>query len=275
MVCLLRARPSFPVLAALAALVVLAGACGSDDSQSTEAFCAQLEEQGANEDLDLGNPEDLAAFDELTDEAPEEVRGALEQFRDVAEDLENLDEDDPDAFGDAFGAVFALLGDPEFLGAVQDMAIFMADECGLDVEGIDEIRALDPEDPGSLFEGFTGAESETGAGGPDDTIGGSEADDEPSASSQLGDYIDTNHADAVWAEAVVGTAIGSFGDSADITVSLDTERVDLSEDDAVDACEAVADWAADAYDGDVTVTIADFANDQLAGSTDGAPCSDG
>lgn len=279
----LRAHRWFPVLVALVALVLLAGACGSDgDSESTEAFCAQLEEQGANEDLDLGDPEDLAAFEQLTEEAPEEVQGALEQFQDVAADLEGIDEDDPEAFGDAFGTIFALFADPEFLTALQDMAVFMADECGLEVEGIDEIRDLDPEDPSALFEGFSagsdgGDDSANVDAGTDGTTdsSGSDSDDEPSASSQLGDYIDTNHADAVWAEAVVGKAIGSFGDSADITLSLDTERVDVSEDDAVDACEAVADWAADTYDGDVTVTIADFENNQLAGSSDGASCSAG
>jgi hypothetical protein len=266
------------LLTAVVVAVLLAGACGSDDgTESAEAFCAELEEQGANEDLDLGNPEDLAAFDELTDEAPDEVKGALEQFRDVAQELEGIDEEDPDAFGDAFGAVFALFADPEFLGAVQDLGIFMADECGLEVEGIDELRELDPEDPGSLFEGFSGGdgfpEGGTADGGPDDTSDGSGTDDEPSRSSQLSDFIDENHATTAWAQAVVGKAIGSFGESADITISLDTERVELSDDDAVEACEAVADWASGTYDGEVTIAITGFSGDELAGSTDGSPCS--
>lgn len=275
MVSVLRAHRSFPLLVALVALALVAGACGSDDSESTEAFCAQLEEQGANEDLDLSNPDDLAAFEELTDEAPEEVKVAMEQFQSVVADLEGIDEDDPEAFGDAFGTIFALFADPEFLTALQDMAVFMADECGLEVEGIDEIRELDPEDPSALFEEFSDGGGDSGTLDGTTDSSGSGSDDEPSASSQLGDYIDTNHADAVWAEAVAGKAIGSFGDSADITLSLDAGRVDLSEGDAVDACEAVADWAADTYDGDVTVTIADFDDNQLAASSDGASCSAG
>lgn len=284
MASLIRSDRRLPVLAVIIVLALVAAGCGSDDdSESTEAFCAQLEEQGANEDLDLSNPDDLAVFEELTDEAPEEVKGAMEQFQSVIADLEGIDEDDPEAFGDAFGTIFALFADPEFLTALQDMAVFMADECGLEVDGIDEIRELDPDDPSALFEGFSAGSDDgtiTGGtidGGTDGTTdgSGSDSDDEPSASSQLGDFIDTNHADTVWAEAVVGKAIGSFGDSADITLSLDTERVDVSEDDAVDACEAVVDWAGDTYDGDVTVTIADFDNNDLAASSDGASCSAG
>lgn len=73
---------------------------------------------------------------------------------------------------------------------------------------------------------------------------------------------------------MTGTSIGSFGDSADITLSLDTQRVDISDDDAVEACEAVADWASGIYDGDVTIAITGSSG-ELAGSTDGALCSAG
>lgn len=259
-------------------LALVAAACGDDgDQASTEQFCAELEAQEANQDLDLDNPEDLAAFEELIDEAPDEVRPALEEFRDLAQEFEDLEESDPD---EAFGALFAVFANPDFLRALQDLSIFMADECGLEVEGIDEIRELDPDDPASLFEGFeTGPEEPAdgadgsdpdGSADPADPDGGD--DDEPSATDQLSSYIDENHADEGWADLVVSRAIGSFGESADITVSLDTQSGPVSEADAVAACEAVADWALSTYSGDVSVTITGFNGDELVGADGDADC---
>lgn len=272
-------RPARPIvlLGVVLVLALLTAACGDDggDQASAEDFCAELEAQEANQDLDLDNPEDLAAFEELIDEAPDEVRPALEEFRDLAGEFEDLEESDPE---EAFGALFALFADADFLRALQDLSIFMADECGLEVEGIDEIRELDPDDPASLFEGFEAGPEEPadGADGADpadpDGSGADGGDDEPTGTDQLSAYIEENHADEAWTDLVVSRAIGSFGDSADITVSLDTQSGPVSDADAVAACQAVADWATGTYSGDVTVTITGSGGDELAGTDGDADC---
>jgi hypothetical protein len=270
-----RHTASRTLVALVAAVALIGASCGDDGGGgSTEAFCAALEDQEANQELDLDDPEGLAEFNALVDQAPEEVRGAMEEFGQVAQELENLDDNDPEAFG----AVFALFGDPDFLRALQELSVFMADECGLEVDGIDEIREMDPDDPGALFGGFAESDGSDGddaggSAGGDDPESSTSGDDEPSDTDELGTFIDENHGDTAWADLVVSKAIGTFGDSADVTVSLDVEGAALGEGDALEACEAVGEWAAGFYGGDVTVTITDVGGDELATAADGGPCT--
>ena len=136
---------------------LLVVACGDDSGGgSTEAFCKLAEEQDAGDSLDLDNPDDLDAINELVAQSPSEVRGSMEDLRDLAVEFSGLDENDPEAFS----AAFALFGDPKFLGAVKEISIFFADECGLEVDGIDEIRNLDPDDPDALLGDLGGDSSE-------------------------------------------------------------------------------------------------------------------
>jgi hypothetical protein len=278
----LRSTSVVRLLAVALSFAVIAAACGDDGGESsTQAFCDALEEQDANENLDLDNPEDLAAFNELIDQAPDEVRGAMEELRDLTEDMEALAEEGEGGEADfeaGLEAMFSIFANPDFLKAIQDVSVFMADECGLEVEGIDEIRELDPDDPASLFGGTGGtATLEDGGGdsstGDDEPFSSGSDDDEPSPSEELGLYLDENYADAAWADLVIGKAIGTFGDSADITLSLNTEDEPIGDGDAVEACEAVVEWTEGRYDGDVTVTVTEFQGRELATAADGGSCA--
>lgn len=263
---------------------MLAAACGDDSGGggvSTEAFCAELERIDANADIDIEDPEALAEFTALAERAPEEVRGAMQEFAEIANRLEGLDDDDPEAFG----AAFALFGDPDFLQALKTVSLFMADDCGLEVDGIDEIRELDPDDPSSLFgdfgtEGGGGADDDLGLGldgsgddgAPGDDFGGGGGfDDGPSPSEQLGDFLDANYSETSWADDIVSKGIGTSGDNVSVTVSFASSGV--SESDALAACDAVVEWAGGHYDSNSNVDIIISDGDgEVALAEDGVTC---
>jgi hypothetical protein len=118
-------------------LLVIA-ACGDDDSAaggggggaaslSEEAFCAQLAEM-EDDDVEFDG-EVVAQLAALARQAPTaELRGALETFAEIAEQLEGLDDDDPEAIGIAFGVMF----DPEVMGAIETIERFLSETCGID-----------------------------------------------------------------------------------------------------------------------------------------------
>jgi hypothetical protein len=135
------------VAATVAAFALLAVSCGDDSGGSTEAFCDLAIEMDAGDSLDVDTPEGVEQVEQLIEIAPSSVKEPLAELQDLASQFSDIDENDPEAFT----AAFELVANPEFLGAVKDVSIFFADECGIEVDGIDEIRELDPNDPDALL----------------------------------------------------------------------------------------------------------------------------
>lgn len=127
-------------LACVGALLVVG--CGDDGGGgSTEAFCARVAEVDASDDsISLDDPAGLAEFEALVADAPDQIRPQLEMIGSLVGDLDELDENDPEAFAQAFGLLF----DPEFIGAIKDFGVFARDECGVEIEGLDELESFDP-----------------------------------------------------------------------------------------------------------------------------------
>ncbi|MEX2628284.1 MAG: hypothetical protein WD225_15465 [Ilumatobacteraceae bacterium] len=112
---------------------LLTAACGGDDDAlSDDEFCERMEqveeefEEDPDDELDA---EDLNRLADLATSAPnDEIRDALNTFGEFAERLEGVDEDDPEAFGEAMSIVF----DPEFTSAFESLEEYLVGTCGYD-----------------------------------------------------------------------------------------------------------------------------------------------
>jgi hypothetical protein len=130
-------RRFLALLVLVLAAPLLLGAC-SDDSDSgsgsgdggggddVEAFCDQV--IAVDEMEDPSSEEALDALNQLVDDAPSEIKDDLEVLLPILEDLEGLDEDDPEAFGE----VLALMENEEFIEASENLEAFGVEECGLE-----------------------------------------------------------------------------------------------------------------------------------------------
>lgn len=114
---------------AAGAAVMLVTACGgSGGDGSAEEFCDVLRAAEADE----GDGE--ASFDdirELAATAPSELRADMDTMVEAFEQIESLDEDDPDGFG----AVAEVLFSTDFVEAAERLERFGVDECGLEPTG--------------------------------------------------------------------------------------------------------------------------------------------
>ncbi|OWY62216.1 hypothetical protein B7486_59635, partial [cyanobacterium TDX16] len=189
----------------------------TDTGAASQEFCDEVEaqadlfegsEEGATED-------DLAAFDELVDAAPETIQPDLETVREAYVQISELPED-LDSIGEAFDILF----DPEFIGAIEQVGIFLEGECGIDIEtpseaGLGEIGDADPED---------------GAG--DDP-----AEDDGVSADGLRSYLEAEDPDLESRVQTVATVAGA-------EVSVGVRNLD-DPAEAVSICEAVSGYVYD------------------------------
>jgi len=238
----------------------LAGCGGSDGGGDTEAFCEQIR---AIDATDEAAGDDIAAaaeqFDALTDDAPDEIADDLRVVVDAFAELDEIDEDDPEAFE----LFFELFQRPEFLEATETLEQFGVDECGL--EPAADIGA--PDEVNSGADEAIGVDTESVGGDIDDgevkptTVPGDPYDEEfwgpidPNEVSIPGieQHLDVNYPDEGW---FGGSLNGSSLAGSDVTVFAELEG-----DDAVRLCDAVLEYAG-GIDSDVTVTVE--GNDQSA-----------
>lgn len=132
---------------AVPALLFSAGCSDDGGGGDVEAFCELLRESEDDDNTDPTTDEGREAFAELVAVAPDEVKDDLATMMGFIEDLEDMDEDDPDSFAAAMGLMF----NPEFLAAGENLETFGVEECGL--EPSDDSGDLDfdfdTEDPSS------------------------------------------------------------------------------------------------------------------------------
>ena len=120
-------------LIALAATPLVAVACGSSSSRlSDEEFCAKLIEIEASNALNLDDndpemlKEMLIVFADLAKTAPtDELKKAFETMGPLLEKMSQIDENDPDAFGEVFSMMF----DPEVTAAGETLDAYSTDVC--------------------------------------------------------------------------------------------------------------------------------------------------
>lgn len=214
------------VLAGL--LVLTAVSCGGDDGTGSraeddlggdpEAFCDRLEELNDADELDMNEAAAAAAFDDLVELAPEEIDSDLARLQRAVEELERLDEDDPEAFG----AAFEIFLDPVVAGSLEDFVRYAEDECGIEIQGA------------------TGGDfSDDASGGFSDDFSSDFSDDGPSDAEDLRAFFE-GYADEGFDELVGGIGIGTVGEQqADVTLTLDDAVDDAT---AVAVCEAALAW---------------------------------
>lgn len=199
-----------------------------------DAFCDVLRDAAGAPDLE--SDEGLAAFRELAENAPDEISDDMGVVIGAIERLEELDENDPEAFEE----FFAIALDPSFVAATENLESFAVDECGLPPDAFDDDEGVE-----SLDDGESSGESADAALG-----GGVEIDG-------LQEYLEANAPGEAWVENIVGwSVIGS---------QVFVSGTDL-EPDALEACAAILAYSV-SVEPSVTVTVADLDGAELAVGT--------
>ncbi|MGA9275701.1 hypothetical protein [Ilumatobacter sp.] len=118
-------------MTATGAVIVALTACGSGsdgagDDSSTEAFCDQLR-------TFIETPADDTAvaveqFDQLVEDAPDEVSDDLQVMSDAFSEVADLDEDDPESFT----VLLEVFGRSDVIEAAETLEQYGADQCGLE-----------------------------------------------------------------------------------------------------------------------------------------------
>jgi hypothetical protein len=198
------------------------GAGGGEDDD----FCAQLEASVGDEEIDIETDEGMEAFQELVDAAPDALAEPMGVIEDAFAQVTGLDEDDPEAFAEAFDVLF----DPEVMAAFEEVEAFGVETCGLP-------------------EGFLDTES-------DDESDDETADD---AETGNGDFVSTDEVQA-HLDATVGDVppfseiVGWSSVNGVFSVSFDAAP---SVADATQVCEAVSGYIFDVggYDPSIEVGV--------------------
>ena len=235
-----RTRLVVRILGVLGAGALVLAACGGGDggALSDEEFCAELEAleeaDAAGEGSDELDAEALAQLRDLADRAPnEDVESALTTLGDIAEDMEGLDEDDPEAFGE----VMALMFNPEVISAGETLDTYLTETCGFEDDAFEMVES-DTDDP----------VGDADADGPSGASSGSAMDDLDSG--ELREAMVAHLEDEGFEPASSGMGISG---GSDVTASFEADGVEGA--GGVDLCEALADLVADATDLDDTVSL--------------------
>ncbi|MCD9622361.1 hypothetical protein [Rhabdothermincola salaria] len=144
------------LVAPVALLALLAVSCGGSDeggdaASSPEEFCSRLQQfqdTFANEEAD---PETMAEFAALADDAPDEdLRTALQQMEQIAEEVSGVDENDPDAMA----AMLELAFSPDVVAATETIDDYGVENCGFEASfTADESTSNDDGTPAGAADG--------------------------------------------------------------------------------------------------------------------------
>lgn len=251
-------------------LALVAVSCGGDDDSGggggdgadVEAFCERLRELDTGETVDINDDPEaaMAEMRSLRDAAPNEIRDDLDTVIEVFEQVAELEaaETDGEPDEDAFGEVFELIFDPDFVAASERLEQFGVDECGLEPSegGIDT-----PDDEPSEVNGESTGETPDTAGLITEAADVPEPLFDPFFDDDVVDpneisinglqyHLDVNHPDAPWR-----TRLMSFSMGAGVGVG-GTELDDV----AAEVCDAVAAYVVQ-FEPDWEITIESYAQD--------------
>ena len=217
---------------------VLLVACGDDDSSGggdQEAFCETL--ASSAEGPDLESEEGIAAFRELIEVAPGEIRGDLDVLADAVERLEGLDENDPDAFEE----FFTIALDPRVVSATENLEDYAVERCGLDPDNFDDDGEESGSDPLEV-------DADLGVV----SVDGIQA------------HLDAEYTGAEWVDEINGWSVF-------MGRRVEVQGDDLA-DDALVACEAILGYAT-GIDPEATVKVSDFSGNDFATGDASSGCA--
>jgi hypothetical protein len=269
------ARRFLPLTALL--LLFGAAACGDDGGEATtdesasasdtggdlDAFCETLEELDDDEafEADLGDIAD--GFDDLLEDAPEEIADDVEELRDAFEEISDLDPDDEESAAQ----VAEILFEGDLQDASERFGEYAEEECGLDDSPLDE----DLDDFTSDFEDLTSDFSDDFSSDFSDDLSGDFSDDQSedvNEASLLRDFLEANHADL---EGFVG-GIGSVDEGDGVLQFTLTLNPDADPEAANGICDAVLDFGEQEGFAGTTVEVEDAQDTVLATGELGVGC---
>lgn len=252
--------------------LLLVTACGGSSDGDTassngdvEAFCQVLRDAEAQGDVDLDEDFEagMAQLQTFRDDAPLAVQGDIDVLIAKFEELNDLDtastgDDEAD-----FEAAFAILFDPEFIAAAENLEAFGVDSCGLEpttadtdgfgVDGDDDAVDSGPVEAPVSDDGLI----REAANVPDPLFDPLFEDDivDPNEVSIDGAayFLDVNYTDASWRTRLSSWSIGGGGTDIDFSVG----GTDISPADAAEICSAVAEYLS-SLDGGGTIAVTTF-----------------
>ena len=226
---------------------------------SDDEFCEMMADM-EGEAGDLDDPEAFALFGQIARQAPNaELRDAMVTIAEAFEELEGLDEDDPAAML----AVFALLGDAEFMEASETIERYMSEVCGIDTgsDFDDDFFGDDDFEGNGAFDDDGDGESGWGGAGPamDDLSAG---DVSEALGSAFNDFAPDNR----------GSGVGIYPNFGGPGTIVDATVYDAPDVDGVGLCEALAAAVSSLTD-DPDVRLEIFSDETLVAERDiGGSC---
>lgn len=249
------------LLVALAALALLVAGCGAGDGEtisaegvdtaddedgdsgggSAEELCDLLEELSEQEEMEIGDPRAQEQIEELEAAAAStQISDEISTIVEKVGELGDLDEDDPEAFGQAF----ELFLDPEFLLASAAIEEWGVENCDLESGFFSGDMDDGGMDDGGMDEG--GSSGGDGGGFDFEFEGG-----DPVGMSELRDFLEESHGDASWIDAI--PSLSAVPGSVTIGGSSD-----LTADQALEVCQAASEFVFDQDpEAEIEVTVDD------------------
>jgi hypothetical protein len=242
------------------------------DPAEVEAFCAKAAEldqaaiDQAPEDAEAA-AEARAQFDELLAVAPEAIRGDLQVLADVIDSMADLDQGDgPSSPEEAFEEMLSSVLSPGVIAAGVNLQAYLSEHCGIDMSssGGFGLDGAVPGDPGGVAGDPSGGTTPEGGAAP--SGGGADIGLEDL------DAVEEAHLGEPWVDKVYSTSIV---DDRQIQLiasdGTDGFGEPLTEEDAVDACEAVR-TALEVRQPALSVEVLNGATVVVRGAA-GAPCA--
>lgn len=242
------------IMATSCAALLVMSACGGGSNgdgasagDDTQAFCDALREADAQGEIDLDEDPDggLARLREFRADAPPAIQGDIDVLIGKFEELNDLEAASTGDDEEDFAAAFAIILDPAFVEATENVEAFGVDECGLEPTSDDALvnSSEDVVDDGPV----EATVSDDGlireaANVPDplfDPIFESDVVD-PNAVSIDGAayFFDVNFTDSPWRTRLSSWSSGGSGTDIDFSVG----GTDITAAEAAEICSAVAQY---------------------------------
>lgn len=216
--------------AVLITVVLLGSACGGDADGTKALSEAELCDKIASLESTMSDNSDttamLAVLADLADSAPTtELRNAIKTLTPILEQLDGIDESDPDAISKAMG----IMMDPKVIAAGSVLEKFTTETCGL-------TETTDP--PSDELSG--------------DTVDGTGDIFVDTSAGEISDYVDANGADYFPNGYVSSTSISGAGDTPEVIVDI----ADADSIEGVALCRLISEYiSASTSDAPVRIVI--------------------
>lgn len=252
-------KPTTTMATSCTALLLLASCGGGSDAGGVqadgdvEAFCDVLRESEEQEEVDLSEDFDagMAQLREFRDAAPSVVHSDLDVLIGKFEELNDLEAASTGDDEEDFAAAFAIILDPQFIAASENLEAFGVEECGLEPSA-DDGFSVDGTDDGSV-EIVESGDGEVEAATSDDGLIREAADvadplfdpvfeddviDPTTASIDGAAYfLDVNYTDSTWR-----TRLNSWSTGGGTDIDFSVGGTDITPDDAAEICSAIAEY---------------------------------